>query len=50
MNSLTDKEGKAAQELFEEKMKDYMDPEKIASVLFLPDNVQMEDQSKDPAI
>ncbi|EPY7701359.1 phage portal protein [Bacillus paranthracis] len=48
MNSLTDKDGKAAQELFEEKMKDYMDPEKIASVLFLPDNVQMEDQSKDP--
>ncbi|MCR6791686.1 phage portal protein [Bacillus paranthracis] len=48
MNSLTDKDGKAAQELFEEKMKDYMDPEKIASVLFLPDNVQMEDRSKDP--
>ncbi|MGX5384145.1 phage portal protein [Bacillus thuringiensis serovar darmstadiensis] len=48
MNSLTDKDGKAAQELFEEKMKDYTNPEKLASVLFLPDNVTLEDQSKDP--
>lgn len=48
MNSLTDENGKAAQELFEEKMKEYMNPEKLASVLFLPENVTMEDQSKDP--
>ncbi|WP_142388492.1 phage portal protein, partial [Bacillus thuringiensis] len=33
---------------FEEKMKDYTNPEKLASVLFLPDNVTLEDQSKDP--
>ncbi|MEB8989585.1 phage portal protein [Bacillus cereus] len=48
MNSLTDENGKAAQKLFEEKMKDYTNPEKLASVLFLPDNVTLEDQSKDP--
>lgn len=48
MNSLTDKEGEASKALFEEKMKDYMDPKKLASVLFLPENVIMEDQSKDP--
>lgn len=48
MNSLTDENGKAAQELFEEKMKDFMNPEKLGSVLFLPDNVIMENQSKDP--
>lgn len=48
MNSLTDKEGEASKALFEEKMKDYMNPEKVASVLFLPENVTMEDQSATP--
>ncbi|MGE6313412.1 phage portal protein [Bacillus cereus] len=48
MSSLTDKEGEASKALFEEKMKDYMNPEKLFSVLFLPKNVEMEDQSKDP--
>ena len=48
MSSLTDKEGEASKVLFEEKMKDYMNPEKLFSVLFLPKNVEMEDQSKDP--
>ncbi|EJV80209.1 phage portal protein [Bacillus cereus] len=48
MNSLTDENGKASQELFEEKAKDYMNPEKLAAIMFLPDNIQMEDQSKDP--
>jgi HK97 family phage portal protein len=48
MSSLTDEAGKAAQELFEEKMKDYSDSEKQTAVLFLPENVTMEDQSKDP--
>ncbi|PEQ02673.1 phage portal protein [Bacillus toyonensis] len=48
MTSLTDKEGEASKALFEEKMKDYMNPEKLASVLFLPKNVEMENQSKDP--
>lgn len=48
MTSLTDKEGEASKALFEEKMKDYMNPEKLYSVLFLPKNVEMEDQSKDP--
>ncbi|OOR26158.1 phage portal protein [Bacillus cereus] len=48
MSSLTDENGKAAQALFEEKMKDYTNPEKLASVLFLPEQVNLEDQSKDP--
>ncbi|MEK4745901.1 phage portal protein [Bacillus sp. FSL R9-9481] len=48
MNGLTDENGKAAQELFEEKAKDYMNLEKLAAIMFLPDNVTMEDQSKDP--
>lgn len=48
MSSLTDEAGKAAQELFEEKAKDYMNFEQLASIMFLPDNVQMEDQSKEP--
>ncbi|WP_259418259.1 phage portal protein [Bacillus toyonensis] len=48
MSSLTDENGKAAQALFEEKMKDYTNPEKLASVLFLPKQVDLEDQSKDP--
>ncbi|ONG91829.1 phage portal protein [Bacillus cereus] len=48
MSSLTDEAGKAAQELFEEKAKDYMNLEQLAAIMFLPDNVQMEDQSKDP--
>ncbi|MFK4468471.1 phage portal protein [Bacillus sp. RC252] len=48
MSSLTDEAGKAAQELFEEKMKGYSDSEKQTAVLFLPNNVTMEDQSKDP--
>ncbi|MFQ6341271.1 portal protein, partial [Bacillus sp. AF62] len=47
MNSLTDENGKAAQALFEEKMRDYTNPEKLASVLFLPEQVNLEDQSKD---
>ncbi|WOA56410.1 phage portal protein [Bacillus mycoides] len=47
MSSLTDENGKAAQALFEEKMKDYTNPEKLASVLFLPEQVNLEDQSKD---
>ncbi|OOR12577.1 phage portal protein [Bacillus cereus] len=47
MSSLTDENGKAAQALFEEKMRDYTNPEKIASVLFLPEQVNLEDQSKD---
>ncbi|MDY8166166.1 phage portal protein [Bacillus thuringiensis] len=48
MSSLTDENGKAAQALFEEKMKDYTNPEKLASVLFLPEQVNLENQSKDP--
>lgn len=48
MSSLTDEAGKAAQELFEEKAKDYMNLEQLAAIMFLPDNVQMEDQSKEP--
>lgn len=48
MSSLTDKEGEASKALFEERMKEYMNPEKIASVLFLPKGIEMEDQSKDP--
>lgn len=48
MSSLTDKEGEASEALFEERMKEYMNPEKIASVLFLPKGIEMEDQSKDP--
>ncbi|WP_416808872.1 phage portal protein [Bacillus thuringiensis] len=48
MTSLTDENGKAAQALFEEKMRDYTNPEKLASVLFLPEQVNLEDQSKDP--
>ncbi|MEK4740491.1 phage portal protein [Bacillus sp. FSL R9-9481] len=47
MSSLTDENGKAAQALFEEKMRDYTNPEKLASVLFLPEQVNLEDQSKD---
>ncbi|MBJ8054684.1 phage portal protein [Bacillus cereus] len=48
MSSLTDENGKAAQALFEEKMRDYTNPEKLASVMFLPEQVNLEDQSKDP--
>ncbi|HFK1427313.1 phage portal protein [Bacillus paranthracis] len=48
MSSLTDEAGKAAQELFEEKAKDYMNLEQLAAIMFLPENVQMEDQSKEP--
>ncbi|MGH1047668.1 phage portal protein [Bacillus mycoides] len=47
MSSLTDENGKAAQALFEGKMRDYTNPEKLASVLFLPEQVNLEDQSKD---
>ncbi|EJV41732.1 phage portal protein [Bacillus toyonensis] len=47
MTSLTDENGKAAQSLFEEKMKDYTNPEKLASVMFLPDQVNLEDQTKE---
>ncbi|QWH10347.1 phage portal protein [Bacillus mycoides] len=47
MTSLTDENGKAAQALFEEKMKDYTNPEKLAAVLFLPEQVNLEDESKD---
>ncbi|PYE97476.1 phage portal protein [Bacillus sp. 196mf] len=48
MSSLTDEDGKAAQKLFEEKAKDYMNLEQLVSIMFLPENVQMEDQSKEP--
>ncbi|HDX9587597.1 TPA: phage portal protein [Bacillus pseudomycoides] len=45
MNAITDKKSKEASELFERQMSDFMNPEKFGSVLFLPDNVNLEDKS-----
>ncbi|MEB9549537.1 phage portal protein [Bacillus cereus] len=45
MNAITDEKTKQANELFEGQLRDYVDPEKFAAVFFLPQNVDLEDQS-----